>query len=176
MPVLANGGIFAPEDIGRCLKATGADGVLVGEALLENPALFEGRRCGEDQAALAQEYLDIQPSAPADLKTVKQHLFAILYAHVQVHTDLRERLHKARTLDDMAAVVQECSSRPPQQRFPFGTECGDGYTSWYKRHTWEEHRKAARDAQKAAEAAKMLTDAEDISFEVQVDDETGLTY
>ena len=149
VPVLANGGVFAPEDVPRCLQATGADGVLVGEALLENPALFEGKECGADQPALAIEYLDLQASCPADLRSVKQHLFSILYAHVQVHTDLRERLHKARTLDDMRAVVEECATRPEEERFPFSTVRGDGYTCWYKRHSWEAQRHAAKQALQA---------------------------
>ena len=154
VPVLANGGIFTSDDVGRCLKATGADGVLVGEALLENPALFEGNVCGEKMTSLAKEYLELQAICPADLRSVKQHLFNILYAHVQVHTDLRERLHRARTLEHMVEVVEECERRPPMKRFPFSTEPGDAYSCWYRRHTWEAQRHAAKQAQQAAAAAE----------------------
>ena len=104
---------------------------------------------GADQPALALEYLDLQASCPADLRSVKQHLFSILYAQVQVHTDLRERLHKARTLTDMRQVVEECAARPEMERFPFSTVRGDGYTCWYKRHAWEAQRHAAKQAMQA---------------------------
>ena len=56
---------------------------------------------------------------------------------MQVHTDLRDQLHKARTLDEMSEIVEECDARPPTTRAPFSTVPGDAYTSWYKRHTWE---------------------------------------
>lgn len=181
VPVFANGGIFAPADVVRCLEHTKADGVMAGESLLENPALFEAWRpfsgaqgsegCeggesdegsrsssagggarrhpqtphaetpphvnGATQTTLAREYLALQAAYPSDLRSVKQHLFALLYANVQVHTDLRDQLHKARTLDEMSEIVEECDARPPTTRAPFSTVPGDAYTSWYKRHTWE---------------------------------------
>ena len=57
VPVLANGGCFTPADVDDCLRATGADGVMCGEALLENPTLFEGGTVGEDQVSRARSHL-----------------------------------------------------------------------------------------------------------------------
>ena len=220
VPVFANGGIFTAADVRRCLEATGADGVMAGEALLEDPALFEGMRLGdvgaagsssrgggeavvamyEDahdgapaaagadgagtdgaathgagtdgaglrgshgagtdgaglrgsaQTSLAREYLALQATYPADLRSVKQHLFTLLYAHAQVHWDLRERLHRARTLEEMTAVVDECDARPPAARAPFCTAPGDGFTTWYRRHHWEALRHEMRQEEKRQEA------------------------
>ncbi|KAJ8567290.1 hypothetical protein K7X08_019498 [Anisodus acutangulus] len=42
IPVLANGNIRHIDDVYSCLEATGADGVLSADPLLENPALFAG--------------------------------------------------------------------------------------------------------------------------------------
>ena len=40
IPVVANGSIGTFDDIERCVAATRADGVMTGEAILENPAFF----------------------------------------------------------------------------------------------------------------------------------------
>ena len=43
IPVVANGGIYKYDDITRCLKETGVNGVMSSESLLENPALFSNK-------------------------------------------------------------------------------------------------------------------------------------
>jgi tRNA-dihydrouridine synthase 1 len=56
IPVFANGNIQHFEDIEKCMKYTGADGVMSAETLLYNPALFSNTHV--DQITMAQEYLD----------------------------------------------------------------------------------------------------------------------
>lgn len=57
IPVFANGDVFAPEDAVRILKATGADGVMIGRGSFGNPWLF-----AQAKAALAGE--EIPPLPP----------------------------------------------------------------------------------------------------------------
>jgi tRNA-dihydrouridine synthase len=45
LPVLSNGNVRCPQDIIENLAATGAAGIMVGEYLLKDPAVF-GRACG----------------------------------------------------------------------------------------------------------------------------------
>ena len=42
IPVISNGSIATFSDIEYCLNFTKADGVMVSEAILENPAFFSG--------------------------------------------------------------------------------------------------------------------------------------
>lgn len=53
----------------------------------------------------------LQDEYPADLRSVKQHLFNMCYGGLQVHTDLRAAMHKARTLE------QACATPPPSYSF-----------------------------------------------------------
>ena len=150
VPVFANGGIYSMRDVEACLAATGADGVMSGEGLLCNPALFDDTAAGDAPEELALEYIALQADYPSDLRSVKQHLFSLCYAGLQVYVDLRTSMHKARTLEEMHQIVLELRSRPRETRAPFCNAPGGGYTGWYKRHTWEETRRAAK--QQAAEA------------------------
>jgi hypothetical protein len=47
IPVVANGNVHCMRDLLECLDVTGADGVMVGTALLTNPAFFKGAEGGE---------------------------------------------------------------------------------------------------------------------------------
>ncbi|KRZ57057.1 tRNA-dihydrouridine(16/17) synthase [NAD(P)(+)]-like, partial [Trichinella nativa] len=83
IPVFANGSIRYFADIDRCLKCTGADGVMCAESNLSNPYLFENR-----QAPVWEPCLD--------------------FYH---YLDLCEDLHKCTDLDEAVSVVQRLKSR-----------------------------------------------------------------
>ncbi|KRY84878.1 tRNA-dihydrouridine(16/17) synthase [NAD(P)(+)]-like, partial [Trichinella pseudospiralis] len=83
IPVFANGNIRYFNDIDRCLKCTGADGVMCAEGNLSNPYLFENR-----QAPVWEPCLD--------------------FYH---YLDLCENLHKCTDLDEAVTVVQHLKSR-----------------------------------------------------------------
>lgn len=136
IPVIANGGIETHEDIARCLEATGCDGVMSSEALLENPALFADAKNapGVDTRYidLAQQYLDCAAQyPPASDKIIRAHLFKILFQDLRVHTDLREALADAKNREAMTALVDELRSRLEMEdgRVQYAAE-----TSWYRRH------------------------------------------
>ncbi len=59
IPVIANGGIFSPEDAQNCLRISGADGLMLGRGCAVKPWLF---------AEIAREVFGrIVPEAPASL-------------------------------------------------------------------------------------------------------------
>ncbi|SPO19782.1 related to tRNA dihydrouridine synthase [Ustilago trichophora] len=88
--VISNGNVRCWDDIVTNIVSTGASGVMVGETLLENPALFqpslsEADRLGNYRSlsalVMAEEYLDFRDRYEAfesPLKCVKQHLQSIL--------------------------------------------------------------------------------------------------
>lgn len=138
IPVIANGGLETHEDIARCLEATGCDGVMSSEGLLENPALFAdiNNSPGVDISYidLALQYLDCAAEyPPASEKIIRAHLFKILFQDLRVHTDLREAMADAKNRDAMAEIVQELRRRlenpEPEKEVEYAAE-----TSWYRRH------------------------------------------
>jgi len=102
IPVCANGGLVTYEDCMKCLEYTGCDGVMSSESILEYPALFDNTKT-YDLDVLASEYLEMVRKYPgeADLKCIRSHCHKFLYTGLKVHTDLRDRLTEAVSLDEV---------------------------------------------------------------------------
>ena len=136
IPVIANGGVEHPADIGRLLAATGCDGAMLSEAALENPAIFGGApvsRAG--QIGIARAYLArARDHPPRSSSILKAHLFKVLFMALDRHRALRERLGAASDVDDALAVVDavEAAERAAEAD---ETAEGDGLgLTWYRRH------------------------------------------
>ncbi|RLN91195.1 hypothetical protein BBJ28_00003293 [Nothophytophthora sp. Chile5] len=156
IPVIANGGLETPEDVARCLEATGCDGAMSSEGLLENPALFAATHNvpGKDTSfmALARQYLEcVALYPPASDKIVRAHLFKILFQDLRVHSDLRDELAAAKSQSDMLAIVDQLAARlkaaeeggdtPEVAKVAYAPE-----TSWYRRHRQGQERIRRRDS------------------------------
>jgi tRNA-dihydrouridine synthase 1 len=161
IPVLANGGVERPEDLERCLLATGCAGVMTSEAALENPAMLSGQptsRAG--QAAVAREYMELaRLHPPRGIAVLKAHFFKLLYMALEMHRDMRIALGAALTADGVYAVVDETCKREESAEGCIMSERCDHeagpHTTWYRRHRGANAAPADRyglpDAPKAAE-------------------------
>ncbi|KAJ4963159.1 hypothetical protein NE237_023098 [Protea cynaroides] len=132
IPVLANGNIRHMDDVHSCLEATGADGVLSAETLLENPAMFSGFRtvewaegnddtkldAGLDQADLLIEYLKLCERYPVPWRIIRSHVHKLLGEWFRIQPHLREDLNAQSILTfeflyDMVNRLRESGTRIP---------------------------------------------------------------
>lgn len=107
IPVLANGNIRHMDDVHSCLVATGVEGVLSAESLLENPALFAGFRTAEwaggseestregklDQADLLVEYLKLCEQYPVPWRMIRAHVHKMLGEWFRIQPQVRDELN-----------------------------------------------------------------------------------
>ncbi|KAJ2787722.1 tRNA dihydrouridine synthase [Coemansia interrupta] len=109
VPVFANGNILYYEDIQRCLDATNTDGIMSAESNLYNPALFSGKILPTWQ--MAEEYLEICKDIPTKFAFIRAHMFKLFRYSLPIHTDLRQQLGTAKSLDEFRSFVCEMKSR-----------------------------------------------------------------
>ena len=129
IPVFANGGIRTYEDVQRWLDFTGWDGVMTSEAILENPAFFHTEwRHIED---VMIDFLDIAEKYDEDINTIRNHLYKSLYSGFKRHTDIRDIVVKAPTIDIIREAVTELKDRRKE-------EIPQSKIEWYHRY-WKNH-------------------------------------
>ena len=73
IPVIANGDVNSPEEALRCLRVTGADGVMVGRGSMGAPWLV-----GQIDAAISDRPIPATPAPRARLALAKEQLLALI--------------------------------------------------------------------------------------------------
>lgn len=158
IPVLANGGIASLKDVRDCLEATGVDGVMSSEAILEYPPLFcdetfhtleEGyyeahpdsteppNRSGPGRLALAREYIEFAEKHPSNdggqasgFKCTRMHLHKFLHADLQDRPDFRTQCVEANELSELESCLTALEEIQAEQDHDTSSEG----LCWYRRH------------------------------------------
>jgi tRNA-dihydrouridine synthase 1 len=106
VPVLANGDVRTLAEARKCLEATGADGVLSADPLLENPSLFSDPPLyepsdptdplpveGDVNCRMLLEYLELTAEHETPLRMIRGHVHKMVGPWLSEHTDMRDWLN-----------------------------------------------------------------------------------
>lgn len=120
IPVIANGNILSFTDIKECLDYTGADAVMSAEALLQNPALFTGKN--PPVWTIVQKYLEYAEKYKTPIRSVRCHLFKILYLCIHQDSSIQQILAEGKTFADFYAVCDILKDMPKKYNSTFTKE------------------------------------------------------
>ena len=127
--VFANGGIQTLEDVQKLLKFTCWDGVMTSESILENPAFFTSEWSNIEDVML--DFLEISEKYEVDINTVRNHLYKSLFSCFKRHTDIRDCVIKAPTVEAIREAVVELKDRRQDK-------LTQSKIKWYHRY-WKTH-------------------------------------
>jgi len=107
--VVSNGNVGTWDHILRNREDTGADGIMVGESLLENPCLFENKT--PDPVLISLEYLDLCKRYPgtvtiANIRTHVRHFIEYQCARRPWYPHFRAALNHSQTIDEIENLLR----------------------------------------------------------------------
>ncbi|SJK85840.1 tRNA-dihydrouridine(16/17) synthase [NAD(P)(+)]-like [Babesia microti strain RI] len=127
IPIIANGGVSSLEDAIKCLEYTGCTGIMVAEAILENPAFFSRNKTRRSD--LFMEYLQIiEEFQCRDAENcIKPHAFKMLYPLLKLEGLSYQQLESCTNIGQFREVVKKLE--PFSDKFDKQKEL-----RWYYRH------------------------------------------
>jgi len=184
IPVLCNGSMSNLSEIRECLEYTQCDGVMCSEALLEYPPIYtksvdeynnNNKRIGPGRLYIAKEYLQMAQEYPPEqggqgsgMKCLKAHFHRFLHADLQVHTQVRDGVASAKTVQDLEAVLKQLEVIHKETNH----SVEDEELSWYPRHRVAAEKEADKEKARMKARAEAAVKKEDV-MEVEEEVECG---
>lgn len=114
IPVIANGGIQSKADAYFILQETGAAGIMVGQALLKNPALFDS-----DESLsifdVAREYLDIWTEyGGCGIDIIRRHMFYMFEDIISDNNEMKKKISQSANVEEILEIIQQLESQQSQ--------------------------------------------------------------
>ncbi|OHT13878.1 tRNA-dihydrouridine(20a/20b) synthase [NAD(P)+]-like protein [Tritrichomonas foetus] len=110
IPVIANGGINSKEMSKKVLDESGAAGIMVGQALLNNPALFS-ENSGISRFQIAREFLEIAKKVNCPLDTTRRHMFYMFDEFLGNYNEYRRNLSCSNSFDEVENFISFLESK-----------------------------------------------------------------
>lgn len=104
IPIIANGGVKSLEEANEIMMKTGAAGVMVAQALLRNPVVFD-KDCKMNQIEIAQEYISLYKQYGNDFDALRHHLFYILDSELGDSNTKRSQLGTSHTVPELESFI-----------------------------------------------------------------------
>lgn len=107
IPVIANGGVKSKEDAEALFEATGAAGVMIGQALLRDATLFDPTG-PKPRKEFALEYLNIvKRFNDYNSFCPRKHMFLFFEDVIKQMPEIAEQIKQTETVDDLITFVTQ---------------------------------------------------------------------
>lgn len=110
IPVIANGGVTSREEAKSLFEATGAAGVMIGQALLENPTIFDEHPLTRDECAM--EYLELVKQYEVRMFAPRKHMFNFYVKQLKETPEIGQKISDSETVDDLINFVNTMKESP----------------------------------------------------------------
>lgn len=115
IPILANGSIFEPADIEKCLQATKAQGVLIARGALGNPWIFQDIKKTDisleefKKTILFHAKLQIEHYGIYGMILFRKHLM-FYFKGIGIEKEIKQKLTKVESLDQLQTILDSIQS------------------------------------------------------------------
>lgn len=106
IPVVANGGVLSKEDADKLFELTGSAGVMVGQALLSDPTIFDKEK--HSLKEFSTEYLQIAMKFPdINFFCPRKHIFTFFTDMIKQKPGIEKEIQESETYDDLLNFVNK---------------------------------------------------------------------